>query len=176
MSLVIAAYDEEDVIAREGAQRARARLPARPARADRLLRRVDRPTVERARDAGADLVLDLPRGGKVRAQDAGVERASGDLIAFSDANSTWEPDALRRLVEPFADPGVGYVCGQVRFVNDGGDSQEGAYWRYEMAVRELESRLGGRDRGQRRDLRRAPARPTSRSTRAWATTCRSRST
>ena len=100
-------------------------------------------TVERARAAGADLVLDLPRGGKVATQDAGVDRASGDLIAFSDANSTWEPDALRRLVEPFAEADVGYACGQVRFVNEGGDSQEGAYWRYEMGVRELESRLAG---------------------------------
>jgi hypothetical protein len=37
---------------------------------------------------------------------------------------------------------VGYVCGQVRFVGDGG-SQEGAYWRYEMKLRELESGLAG---------------------------------
>jgi len=100
-------------------------------------------TVERAREAGADLVLELPRGGKVRAQDAGVAGAGGELVAFSDANSTWEPDALRRLIEPFGDPSVGYVCGQVEFVNPSGDSQEGAYWRFEMAVRSLESSLAG---------------------------------
>ena len=62
-------------------------------------------TAARARAAGADVVLELPRGGKVRAQDAGVQRASGEIVAFSDANAVWEPDALRSLVAPFADPG-----------------------------------------------------------------------
>jgi cellulose synthase/poly-beta-1,6-N-acetylglucosamine synthase-like glycosyltransferase len=98
-------------------------------------------TAAEARAAGATLVLELPRGGKIRAQDQAVARASGELVAFSDANAFWEPDALRRLVAPFADPRVGYVCGQVAFVNDGGTNQEGLYWRYEMALRALESRL-----------------------------------
>ena len=100
-------------------------------------------TAERARAAGADLVLELPPGGKVAALNAAAERATGEILAFSDANSVWAPDALRRLVEPFADPAVGYVCGQVRFLDAGGDNLEGAYWRYEMAVREMESALAG---------------------------------
>jgi cellulose synthase/poly-beta-1,6-N-acetylglucosamine synthase-like glycosyltransferase len=94
-----------------------------------------------AREAGADVVLDNAHAGKVRTQDVAVERAHGDVVAFSDANSTWEPDALRALVTPFADPRVGYVCGQVRFVDTGGTNQEGAYWRYELWLRALESRL-----------------------------------
>ncbi|HEV2813269.1 MAG TPA: glycosyltransferase, partial [Solirubrobacteraceae bacterium] len=98
-------------------------------------------TAERAREAGAHHVLELPRGGKVRAQDAGVERSSGAIVAFSDANATLEADALRELVAPFADERVGYVCGRVTFVNEAGTNQEGLYWRYEMAVRALESRL-----------------------------------
>jgi glycosyltransferase involved in cell wall biosynthesis len=98
-------------------------------------------TPARARAAGADVVLELPWGGKVRAQDAAVERARGELVAFSDANALWEPGALRALAARFADPEVGYACGQVRFVNDGGTNQEGLYWRYEMAIRELESGL-----------------------------------
>jgi cellulose synthase/poly-beta-1,6-N-acetylglucosamine synthase-like glycosyltransferase len=98
-------------------------------------------TPARARAAGADVVLELPWGGKVRAQDAAVERARGELVAFSDANALWEPGALRALAGRFADPEVGYACGQVRFVNDGGTNQEGLYWRYEMAIRALESGL-----------------------------------
>ncbi|MBV8429969.1 MAG: glycosyltransferase [Solirubrobacterales bacterium] len=98
-------------------------------------------TPELAREAGADLVLELPRGGKIRAQDAGVQRARGDIVAFSDANVTWEPDALARLMAPFADPRVGYVCGQVRLVSQAGTNQEGLYWRYEMLLRGLESRV-----------------------------------
>jgi glycosyltransferase involved in cell wall biosynthesis len=100
-------------------------------------------TVERARAAGAHRVLDLPRGGKVRAQDAAVERARHDLLAFSDANSRWAPDALRHLVAPFADPRTGYACGLVRFVDGDGTNQEGLYWRYETWIRELESGLAG---------------------------------
>ena len=81
-------------------------------------------------------------GGKIRAQDAAVERARGEIVAFSDANASWEPQALMRLVAPFeADPRVGYVCGDVRFVNERGSNQEGLYWRYEMALRTLESRV-----------------------------------
>jgi cellulose synthase/poly-beta-1,6-N-acetylglucosamine synthase-like glycosyltransferase len=98
-------------------------------------------TAEQARAAGADVVLELPRGGKIRAQDAGVERSSGEIVAFSDANVTWERDALRKLVARFTEPGVGYVCGDVRLVDQQGDNQEGLYWRYEMALRALESRL-----------------------------------
>src|SRR6202007_2815827 len=50
-------------------------------------------------------------------------------------------DALRELIKPFADPRVGYVCGDVRFVNERESNQEGIYWRYEMALRRLESQL-----------------------------------
>jgi cellulose synthase/poly-beta-1,6-N-acetylglucosamine synthase-like glycosyltransferase len=143
VSLIVAAYDEADVIARKvenalALDYPRERLElivASDGSAD--------ATVERARAAGADVVLDLPRAGKIRAQDAAVERARGEIVAFSDANSFWRPDALRELVAPFADERVGYVCGQVRFTNPDGANQEGLYWRYEMAVRALESRLGG---------------------------------
>jgi cellulose synthase/poly-beta-1,6-N-acetylglucosamine synthase-like glycosyltransferase len=144
VSLVVAAYDEAGVIE----QKVRNALALDYPR-DRLEVIVasdgsDDRTAELARAAGADLVLDLPRLGKAAAQDAAVESARGEIVAFSDANSLWEPGALRRLVAPLADPTVGYVCGQVRFTADeGAANQEGAYWRYEMVVRSLESRLGG---------------------------------
>jgi cellulose synthase/poly-beta-1,6-N-acetylglucosamine synthase-like glycosyltransferase len=143
VSVVVAAYAEEAVIA---AKVANVRALDYPTDRLELIVACDGSpdaTPERARGAGADVVLELPRGGKIRAQDAAVRRARGDLVAFSDANAFWAPDALRRLVAPFAtDPRVGYVCGQVSFVNDGGGTnQEGLYWRYEMALRGLESRL-----------------------------------
>lgn len=71
-----------------------------------------------------------------------MRRASGEILAFSDANSTWEPGALKCLVARFEEAKVGYVCGQVNFINpDGGDNQEGLYWRYEMMIRSAESQL-----------------------------------
>jgi cellulose synthase/poly-beta-1,6-N-acetylglucosamine synthase-like glycosyltransferase len=143
VSLIVAAYDEEEVIAAKVANALALDYPR-----DRLEVIVASDgsadaTVERARAAGADLVLDLPRRGKVAAQNAAAERATGDVLAFSDANSAWSADALRHLIEPFADPAVGYVCGQVRFLDSEGDNIEGSYWRYEMALRELESALAG---------------------------------
>jgi cellulose synthase/poly-beta-1,6-N-acetylglucosamine synthase-like glycosyltransferase len=143
VSLIVAAYDEEEVIA---AKVANARALDYPRERLELIVASDGSsdaTAERARVAGADLVLDLPRGGKIAAQNAAAERASGEILAFSDANSEWRSDALRHLVEPFADPAIGYACGQVRFTGEGGGNLEGAYWRYEMAVREMESALAG---------------------------------
>jgi cellulose synthase/poly-beta-1,6-N-acetylglucosamine synthase-like glycosyltransferase len=143
VSLIVAAYDEEEVIEAKVANALALEYP--PGRLQVIVASDGSgdATAERARAAGADLVLELPRGGKVAAQNAAAERASGEILAFSDANSLWRPDALRRLVEPFADPGVGYACGQVRFLDEGGGNLEGAYWRYEMAVREMESSLAG---------------------------------
>jgi cellulose synthase/poly-beta-1,6-N-acetylglucosamine synthase-like glycosyltransferase len=142
VSLVVAAHAERDVIAAKVANALALDYPREKLEIVVACDGSPDGTPEEARRAGADVVLDLPRGGKVRAQDAAVARASAGLVAFSDANALWEPGALRALVAPFADPQVGYVCGRVTFVNpDGGTNQEGVYWRYEMFLRERESDL-----------------------------------
>jgi cellulose synthase/poly-beta-1,6-N-acetylglucosamine synthase-like glycosyltransferase len=141
VSLVIAAYNEAAIIAGKVAEALALDYPRERLEVIVTCDGCADDTAARARAAGADLVLENPRVGKVRAQDAAVERAGGDVVAFSDANARWEPDALRRLVAAFADPAVGYACGQVRFADAGGTNQEGLYWRYEMWVRRLESRL-----------------------------------
>jgi cellulose synthase/poly-beta-1,6-N-acetylglucosamine synthase-like glycosyltransferase len=143
VSLIVAAHNEEKVIAAKVADALALDYPrellqvivASDGSSDR--------TVEAAREAGADLVLELPRTGKLATQNAGAVHATGDVLAFSDANATWRPDALRKLVAPFASADVGYACGQVRFLSQGGSNEEGAYWRLELAVRRLESGLGG---------------------------------
>jgi hypothetical protein len=146
VSLIIAAHDEEDVIERRLANAIALDYPT-----DRLEVIVasdgsgDRTVAIALELAARDprvAVLDLPRAGKVRAQDAAVDRASGEVLAFSDANAFWEPDALELLVRRFVDGRVGYVCGQLRYLGADGANQEGAYWRFETAVRALESRLG----------------------------------
>jgi cellulose synthase/poly-beta-1,6-N-acetylglucosamine synthase-like glycosyltransferase len=145
VSLIIAAHDEQDVIERKLENASALDYPT-----DRLEVIVasdgsrDR-TVELASETAARdrrvTVLDLPRAGKVAAQDAAVERARGELFAFSDANAFWEPDALELLVRRLVDERVGYACGQLRYAGAEGANQEGAYWRFETAVRALESRL-----------------------------------
>ena len=141
VSVIVAAYAEEDVIAQRVTNLLALDYPRE--RVELIVACDGSPdaTAARARVAGADLVLELPRVGKVRAQDAAVERARGEIVAFSDANAVWDRDALRHLVAPFADAGVGYACGELRFVANGATNQEGLYWRYEMNMRALESRL-----------------------------------
>jgi glycosyltransferase involved in cell wall biosynthesis len=141
VSVIVSAYAEQDVISDRVANLRALDYP--PDRIEVIVACDGSPdaTAARAAAAGADRVLELPRAGKVRAQDAAVRVARGEIVAFSDANASWAPDALRELVAPFADPAVGYVCGDVRFVNEQGTNQEGLYWRYEMAIRALESRV-----------------------------------
>jgi glycosyltransferase involved in cell wall biosynthesis len=84
-------------------------------------------------------LLQCPREGKVAAQHRSVRETSSEVLAFTDANTEWRPDALRLLAGNLADPDVGYVCGQLRLEGPDGANMEGAYWRYEMWVRAQES-------------------------------------
>jgi cellulose synthase/poly-beta-1,6-N-acetylglucosamine synthase-like glycosyltransferase len=86
-------------------------------------------------------LIECERGGKVAAQNAAVARTAGEIVAFSDANATWAPDAVRRLVRNFADPDVAYVCGRLRLEAAEGSNREGVYWRFELWLRRSESRL-----------------------------------
>jgi cellulose synthase/poly-beta-1,6-N-acetylglucosamine synthase-like glycosyltransferase len=98
-------------------------------------------TEELAQAAGARVIRN-PRGGKVAAQDAAVRATEAEVVAFSDANASWAPDALRKLVRNLADPQVAYVCGRLQLEAPDGSNREGLYWRYELVTREGESRLG----------------------------------
>ena len=143
VSLIVPAFDEEDVIAGKVANALRLDWPRERLQIVVADDGSTDATPERAREAGADLVLELPPGGKVAALNEAVAEADGEILAFSDANSEWAPDALAELIGPFDDERVGYVCGQVRFLDPEGDNLEGAYWRYEMGIRSMESELAG---------------------------------
>jgi cellulose synthase/poly-beta-1,6-N-acetylglucosamine synthase-like glycosyltransferase len=141
VTLIVAAHNEESVI-----ERRIENLRALDYPADRFEIVVTSDastdaTEELAERAGVRVIRN-PRGGKVAAQDSAVRETSGDVIAFTDANSTWAPDALRALVRSFGDPDVGYVCGRLDVVADDGRNKEGVYWRYELGVRAAESRIG----------------------------------
>jgi glycosyltransferase involved in cell wall biosynthesis len=145
LSLIVAAHDEEPVIAAKVRNSLALDYPRERLELIVACDGCSDATARLAREEGADVVLELARGGKVRAQDAAVAVARGEIVAFSDANALWAPGAARALVGAFVDPRVGYACGQVRFLAaDGGGglaNQEGIYWRYELGVRALESRL-----------------------------------
>jgi cellulose synthase/poly-beta-1,6-N-acetylglucosamine synthase-like glycosyltransferase len=146
VSLIVAAHDEESVIER---------------RLENLLA-LDYPSelleIVVASDASTDgtdalveavaareprvRLLRAPRGGKVAAQNLAVAATDGEILAFSDANAQWKPDALRKLMRNFADPDVAYVCGGHFYEAADGTNREGTYWRWEAWLRRNESRLG----------------------------------
>jgi cellulose synthase/poly-beta-1,6-N-acetylglucosamine synthase-like glycosyltransferase len=94
----------------------------------------------------------LPPGGKAAALNAGVARARHDILVFADARQTFARDALRQLVAHFDDPAVGAVSGELLLDAeqaadaDADDSSVaegvGMYWRYEKALRRMESVVG----------------------------------
>jgi glycosyltransferase involved in cell wall biosynthesis len=146
VTLIIAAHNEEDLIERKLDNALSLDYPSAQLEIIVASDGSTDGTVELARRIAAREgrihVLDLTRRGKVPAQDAAVELARGEVLAFSDANAFWESGALEMLVRRFVDERVGYVCGELRYLNAGGSNQEGVYWRFETWVRGLESRLG----------------------------------
>jgi cellulose synthase/poly-beta-1,6-N-acetylglucosamine synthase-like glycosyltransferase len=104
-------------------------------------------TVERLRAAGGARVLVLElveHRGKALALNHGAERCRGEILVLSDVDALLVPDAVRRLVEHFADESVGGVCGQ-RVIHEGPGELVGAQERYiaaDSALKRAESRLG----------------------------------
>jgi cellulose synthase/poly-beta-1,6-N-acetylglucosamine synthase-like glycosyltransferase len=140
VSIVIAAYNEEAVIERRLANLGELAYPAEKLELVVTSDASTDRTSALAAAAGAR-VIENRRGGKVAAQDNAARQTSGEVIAFSDANCTWDRDALRKLVANFADADVAYVCGRLNIQGDDGRNKEGVYWRYELALRADESRI-----------------------------------
>jgi len=143
VTVIVAAYNEETVIERRLENLLALDYPAEKvelvvasdASTDRTHELVERfaPRVR---------LLVNERGGKVSAQNRAARETESEILAFSDANATWAPDALRLLVRNFADPEVAYACGRLVLETADGSNREGVYWRYELRQRAAESRLG----------------------------------
>jgi cellulose synthase/poly-beta-1,6-N-acetylglucosamine synthase-like glycosyltransferase len=148
MSLIIAAYNEEHVIA-ERVENALALDYPR----DRLQIIVacdgcsDRTESIVASYASCGVVvLSLTRRGKIHALTAAVQRATGDILVFSDANTICEPQALRALARNFADAEVGGVAGHTEYRleahSESSSHGERLYWDYDTWLKRLESLTG----------------------------------
>lgn len=98
-------------------------------------------SLEQASRAGEGLVVTVPlakRGGKAAALNAGLERATGEIVVFTDAGIILEPQSLRRLVAHFVDPAVGCVSGE-DYIE--GTQTEGLYGKLELLLRREEALL-----------------------------------
>lgn len=92
---------------------------------------------------GVKLFRQDGRVGKTITQNNAVERASGDIILFSDATTDYPPDVLRKLLPAFSDRHVGCVAGRLIYTNDdvtnvGSGAQ--SYWNYETFIKTAEAR------------------------------------
>ena len=92
---------------------------------------------------GVKLHRQPERGGKTTAQNAAVNRASGEIILFSDATTMYRTDVLTQMLPSFADQTVGCVAGRLIYVDDSSSNVgKGAksYWNYETFLKKNESR------------------------------------
>ena len=147
VSLLIAAYNEERVIAEKIENTLALDYPA-----DRLQIVVavdgsDDRTVEIVQsfaDRGVQLSYQSLRSGKTAAINRAIPLLRHDILVFSDANNLYAPDAMLELVRPFSDPRIGAVTGS-KLIMDDVDAHAKAdslYWRYESAIKKNETRLG----------------------------------
>ena len=146
VTLIVPAHDEEDVIAGRLENLLAQDYP--PDRLEILVAsdassdRTDEIVAEIAAREPRVRLVRCPRGGKLATINRVHTEGSGEVLAFTDANTRWEPDALRRLVRSLADPEVGYVTGRLVLRDADGTNREGVYWRFELWLRRQESAVG----------------------------------
>lgn len=96
------------------------------------------------REYGITLIRKPVRSGKMSSVNLGFERARGDVVVLSDASPNYEAAALKTLVRPLADDGVGVVVGTLAVwdAENAVAKPAGMYWKYEAALRGWESKTG----------------------------------
>lgn len=95
-------------------------------------------------NTGVELLHQPERRGKMAAINRAMPYVRGDVIIFSDANNSYEPSTIPRLVQPFNDSQIGAVSGAKVITKGDGElgNSEGLYWKYESYIKKQESRVG----------------------------------
>ena len=118
VSVIVPAYNEKEGIEAAVRSLAGRRPPARSRwSSSTTARPTAPPTLVEALGLPNVRVVRVPNGGKATALNTGVALARHDLIVMVDGDTVVEPDSIRRLVQPFADPAVGAVAGNVKVGN-----------------------------------------------------------
>lgn len=146
VTLLIAAYNEESVIAERLVNALAADYPTGKMRivvaSDGSS---DRTAAIATEFAGREVrVLDYQqRRGKASVLNAAMQEVDTELVLLSDANTQINTSAVRSLVRWFADPKVGVVCGRLVIIDPAtGKNADGMYWKYETFLKKCEARLG----------------------------------
>ena len=148
MTILIAAYNEEAVIGGKIENTLALRYPAEKRQiivvSDGSTDRTDE-IVRGCAAAGVILHRVTQRGGKVPALRSAERLVTGEVVLFSDADSTYDPQVLQKLVRHFSDPQVGAVSGhetRIASASTGKGKGEGLYARLDNAVKRLEGQVG----------------------------------
>ncbi len=146
VSLIISAYNEEDVIREKLTNSLGLDYPSNRLEIILACDGCTDGTAAIGREYAAQgvKVFDLPRRGKNGTLNEVVPQARGEIIVFTDANGKFQTDALTALVRPFADREVGSVCGELIYLEaDDNVVAKGynVYWRYDQQLKRMESKL-----------------------------------
>lgn len=150
VTVVISAYNEEESIAETIRNKLDQDYPATHLNVLVVSDSSEDRTDEIVRNiaAGTDRVSffrQSPRQGKTAALNTAVSQTDAEIIVFSDANSVYEPGAIKELVSRFGDPSVGYVTGCLQYAEGEAGAVSGgsgAFMRYENLLRTLETKIG----------------------------------
>lgn len=146
VSLIISAYNEEDIIEAKLNNCLSLNYPKEKLEiivfSDASTDRTDE-IVKKFENNGINFIQILERKGKTAGQNIAVTRASGEIIIFSDANAFYRQDAIRKIVRNFYDPSVGCVCGELVYYSEDrcliGEAED-VYWNYEKFIKRREDR------------------------------------
>ncbi len=93
---------------------------------------------------GLRIIKQKERKGKIAALNKAASKAKGEILIFTDANSIYNRQAIKKLTSHFSDSKIGCVCGELKYIYDKKEqeTEENIYWRYEQFLKEKESKLG----------------------------------
>ena len=147
VSLIISCYNEVDVVKEKIENSLAIDYPKNKLKIIIVSDGSEDGTDEIAKQYSAEgivLIRQEGRLGKTSAINLAMEEVTSEVVVFSDANAMYETDAIKKLVRNFADETVGYVVGAALYT-DGKTSaaaaSEDIYWRYEIKLKILESKL-----------------------------------
>ena len=146
VTLMVCAYNEEDIIAEKMDNTRRLDYPS-----DRLhLVWVtdgsnDNTNSLLAAYPDVKVIYSPERRGKAAAIKHGIKEIDTEIVMMTDANTMLNPGAVREIARLMQDPRVGCVSGEKKVMarsdSDEAAQGEGLYWKYESTLKRLDSEL-----------------------------------
>jgi len=146
VSLLIPVYNEEKIIQKKIENSLELNYPKEKLEIVVASESDDRTNeiVKEYENRGVKLIEFAGREGKQYTIYRTTPNCQGGIIVLTDANGMFKKDALKKLVRNFADPKIGCVSGELKYINPQKKSigeNEGIYWKYEVFIKKLESKI-----------------------------------